>query len=157
MSAESADDRLVSHSSATKLGVDFGKRSEDYSEHRPGFPSSFYNRLERFVAFSNATALDVGTGPGIVALELAQRVAAEGVCRLLYTDISRDGTLTEPNFEANAGLVRDTGLAVLASGGIASVEHIRRLAGTGVEGVILGRALYAGALRLPEALAAAGE
>ena len=90
------------------------------------------------------------------ALELAQRMSLLGVTRLLYTDISRDGTLTEPNFEANAALVRDTGMAVLASGGITSLEHIRQLDETGVEGVILGRALYDGVIALPEALAVAG-
>ena len=92
----------------------------------------------------------------INAMELAQRVSWLGVTRLLYTDISRDGTLTEPNFEANAALVRNTCMAVLASGGVTSLEHIRRLDGTGVEGVILGRALYEGLINLPEALAIAG-
>ena len=91
------------------------------------------------------------------ALELAQRMAWMGVTRLLYTDISRDGTSTEPNFEANAALVRHTGLAVLASGGVTTLEHIRLLGGTGVEGVILGRALYDGTIALPEALAVATE
>ena len=85
---------------------------------------------------------------------LARRVAQWGIQRLLHTDIARDGTLTEPNFAANAKLVRDTGMAVLASGGIAAVDHIRRLAEAGVEGVVLGSALYTGALTLPEALAA---
>jgi phosphoribosylformimino-5-aminoimidazole carboxamide ribotide isomerase len=92
----------------------------------------------------------------ISALELAQQMAGLGVCRLLYTDISRDGTLTEPNFAANAMLVQKTGLAVLASGGIALVEHIRRLAATGVEGAIVGRALYTGDIRLAEAIASVG-
>ena len=92
----------------------------------------------------------------IGALELAQRMSLLGVTRLLYTDISRDGTLTEPNFEANAALVRNTGMAVLASGGVTSLDHIRLLGGTGVEGVILGRALYDGVITLPEALAVAG-
>ena len=92
----------------------------------------------------------------ISAGELAQRMFLLGVTRLLYTDISRDGTLTEPNFEANAALVRDTGMAVLASGGITSLEHIRQLGSTGVEGVILGRALYDGVITLPEALSLAG-
>jgi len=92
---------------------------------------------------------------GISAPDLARQMAALGVCRFLYTDISRDGTLTEPNFAANAALVRSTGLAVLASGGIASLEHIQLLLATGVEGVILGRALYTGALKLPEAIAMA--
>ena len=91
------------------------------------------------------------------ALELAQRMSILGVTRLLYTDISRDGTLTEPNFEATAALVRDTGMAVLASGGITSLENIRRLSGTGVEGAILGRALYDGVITLPDALAVADE
>jgi phosphoribosylformimino-5-aminoimidazole carboxamide ribotide isomerase len=91
----------------------------------------------------------------VSALELARRMAGLGVSRLLYTDISRDGTMTEPNFAANAALVRDTGMAVLASGGVTSLEHIRLLTGTGVEGAILGRALYDGAISLPEALAAA--
>ena len=96
-------------------------------------------------------------GSSVGALELAQRMSTLGVTRLLFTDISRDGTLTEPNFEANAALVRDTGMAVLASGGITSLEHIRQLGGTGVEGVILGRALYDGLITLPEAIAVAGE
>ena len=91
----------------------------------------------------------------INALELAQRMSWLGVTRLLYTDISRDGTLTEPNFEANAALVRNTGMAVLASGGVTSLEHISRLEGTGVEGVILGRALYDGVINLSDALAVA--
>jgi phosphoribosylformimino-5-aminoimidazole carboxamide ribotide isomerase len=93
----------------------------------------------------------------ISSLELAQRMSWLGVTRLLYTDISRDGTLTEPNFEANAALVRDTGMAVQASGGITSLEHIRLLGGTGVEGVILGRALYDGVIALPDALSVADE
>ena len=55
--------------------VDFGKRSGDYAEHRLGFPESFYDRLQSFIALDGARALDVGTGPGIVALELAKRGA----------------------------------------------------------------------------------
>ena len=91
----------------------------------------------------------------VSALELAHRMATLGVTRLLYTDIARDGMLTGPDLETNALLVRETGMAVLASGGVASVEDIRRLAPTGIEGVIVGRALYTGALSLPEALSAA--
>lgn len=95
-------------------------------------------------------------GTPVSALELALGMVRLGVERILYTDISRDGTLTEPNFEANSALVRATGMAVLASGGIASLDHIRRLVDTGVEGVILGRGLYTGDIKLREALAAAG-
>lgn len=91
----------------------------------------------------------------VSVLELANDMAQLGVCRLLYTDIARDGTLTEPNFAANRNLVENTGLAVQASGGIASLDHINRLSQTGVEGVILGRALYTGDIKLAEAITTA--
>jgi phosphoribosylformimino-5-aminoimidazole carboxamide ribotide isomerase len=91
----------------------------------------------------------------VSALELARQMAGLGVRRLLYTDIARDGTLAGPNFAATDALVKSSRLAVLASGGIASLEHIRRLAATGVEGAILGRALYTGDVQLAEAIAVA--
>ena len=90
----------------------------------------------------------------VIVLDLAHQMAELGVERLLYTDIARDGALTGPDLETNAQLARETGLAVLASGGVASVEHIRELLPTGVEGVIVGRALYTGAVSLQEAVAA---
>ena len=90
----------------------------------------------------------------VTSVELGQRMAELGVARLLYTDISRDGTLSEPNFSANAQLVESTGLAILASGGVASLDHITELARIGAEGVIVGRALYTGDLELPAAIAA---
>jgi phosphoribosylformimino-5-aminoimidazole carboxamide ribotide isomerase len=91
----------------------------------------------------------------VKAQDLVERMAHLGVRRILYTDISRDGTLTEPNFEANADLVRTTDMAVLASGGIATLDHVRRLVDTGAEGAILGRALYTEAFSLREAIAVA--
>ena len=91
----------------------------------------------------------------VSALELARRMAGLGVSRLLYTDISRDGTLSGPDLETNALLVRETGMAVLASGGVSSLEDIRQLVATGVEGVIVGRALYTGAVAVPDAIEAA--
>lgn len=87
------------------------------------------------------------------ALQLARDMYAIGVIRLLYTDISRDGTLTGPNFSANAILVQNTAMKVQASGGIASLKHIERLSGIGVEAVILGRSLYSGDLDLAQAIA----
>ena len=91
----------------------------------------------------------------VSVLELAERMKRLGVERLLYTDISRDGMLTGPDIRTNEQLVRQTGMAVLASGGVSSVEDIRNLLPTGVEGVIVGRALYTGAVSLPEAFTAA--
>jgi phosphoribosylformimino-5-aminoimidazole carboxamide ribotide isomerase len=90
----------------------------------------------------------------MTVLDLARQMASIGVARLLYTDIARDGMLVGPDVETNALLANETGLAVLASGGVSSVEDIRRLVETGVEGVVVGRALYTGAVDLAEAIAA---
>ena len=90
----------------------------------------------------------------VTVLELANQMADLGVVRLLYTDISRDGALTGPDLATNARLAEETGLAVQASGGVASVEHIKELLPTGVEGVIVGMALYTGTVNLAEAVAA---
>ena len=91
----------------------------------------------------------------VSALRLAEDMTAIGVERLLYTDISRDGTLTEPNFSANAMLAQNSAIKVQASGGIASLQHIERLTKIGVEAAILGRALYTGNINLAEAIASA--
>jgi phosphoribosylformimino-5-aminoimidazole carboxamide ribotide isomerase len=93
----------------------------------------------------------------ITAFELVQQMAALGVRRLIYTDITRDGTLTQPNFEAIAELTGKTNLPIIASGGVTSITHLKRLFQLGVEGVIIGRALYTGDVRLEEALAATKE
>lgn len=94
---------------------------------------------------------------GLKATQMAQQMAQKGVPRLIYTDISRDGTLTQPNFAALAELVSQVPLPVIASGGVSSLEHLSRLAALGVEGAIVGKALYAGSLSLPEALRTAGQ
>ncbi|MDP3064002.1 MAG: 1-(5-phosphoribosyl)-5-[(5-phosphoribosylamino)methylideneamino]imidazole-4-carboxamide isomerase, partial [Chloroflexota bacterium] len=95
------------------------------------------------------------TAKGTVhATALVKKMASLGVERFVYTDISRDGTLTEPNFAAIQELVLATRARIIASGGVASAEHVRRLAQTGVEAAIVGRALYTGALDLGAALAA---
>lgn len=89
----------------------------------------------------------------VTALELAQRMVDAGLKRLIYTDIKRDGTLTEPGFDAVAELIDAVSVAVIAAGGIATMEHLRRLAGLGVEGAIVGRAIYTGDIDVREALA----
>ncbi len=88
----------------------------------------------------------------VTAIELVQRMASIGVERFIYTDITRDGTLTEPNFDAIAELVAKTSLPIIAAGGIASLEHIKKLAQLGVEGAIVGRAIYTGDIDLKQAL-----
>ena len=85
-------------------------------------------------------------------------MAAVGVARIIYTDISRDGTLSGVNAEATALLAEAAGIPVIASGGVKDLKDIRevgRVASRGVEGVIIGKALYIGSLDLQEALQAA--
>lgn len=57
------------------MEIDFGRRSDDYATHRPGFPASFFDRLESFIPLVGIRAADLGTGPGVVALDLAERGA----------------------------------------------------------------------------------
>ncbi len=90
----------------------------------------------------------------VTVLDLAAQMAKIGVIRLLYTDIARDGALTGPDFATNAQLAAETGLAIQASGGVSSLEDIEGLLPSGVEGVVVGRALYTGAVSLSEAVAA---
>lgn len=87
--------------------------------------------------------------------DLGQRFAALGVRHALFTDVSRDGDLSGVAVEATAALARETGLAVIASGGVASLDDLRALRAAGdIAGVVIGQALYRGVFTLPEALAA---
>ena len=88
------------------------------------------------------------------AFDLAQAMAEAGVARVMFTDIGRDGMLTEPNYAAYEELVTGLNCAVVASGGVSKVDHLLRLARIGCEGSIVGKALYENAFTLPDALAA---
>ena len=101
-----------------------------------------------------------GKGSGVAATELAKKMAAYGVETIIYTDISRDGMLSGVNVEATAALARACGVPIIASGGVASIEDIRRVKvveADGVQGCIIGKAIYTGAVDLKEALALAKE
>jgi phosphoribosylformimino-5-aminoimidazole carboxamide ribotide isomerase len=86
------------------------------------------------------------------AVELAEAMMQLGVQRFIYTDISRDGTLTEPNFADIARIIDALGVPVIAAGGITSINHLRMLAKLGAEGAVVGRALYTGDIKLRQAL-----
>lgn len=86
------------------------------------------------------------------ALSLVGNVADLGVRRIIYTDIATDGTLTGPNLEAMRRVVAHTRLPVIASGGVATIDHLVSLNDLGVEGAIIGRALYTGDLDLRQAI-----
>ena len=89
------------------------------------------------------------------ATDLARRFEDAGVAALIYTDIDRDGAMQGPNIDATADLARAVTIPVIASGGVASMADLIALRDTGtISGAISGRALYDGAINLPEALAA---
>lgn len=89
---------------------------------------------------------------------VAPRVAAMGAACIVYTDIGRDGTEVGPDVAGTRAVARAAGVPVIASGGVGTVDHVRAVAGLaadGVAGVIVGRALYTGAVDLAAALTAA--
>lgn len=90
--------------------------------------------------------------------EVLDRLEQAGCARYVVTDVAKDGTLAGPNLELLAQVLERTGKPVVASGGISSVDDLRRLRSltdSGLEGAIVGKALYTGAFTLTEALAAA--
>jgi phosphoribosylformimino-5-aminoimidazole carboxamide ribotide isomerase len=93
----------------------------------------------------------------VTPVELGRQMAALGVKHALYTDVSRDGGLQGVNVAGTVMLVRETGLQVVASGGVGSLDDVRALAASGaVAGAIIGMALYERRFTLQEAFAAAG-
>jgi phosphoribosylformimino-5-aminoimidazole carboxamide ribotide isomerase len=95
---------------------------------------------------------------GIPAVDFIKKLKKLGIAEIIYTDISTDGMLSGPNYEAMASILREVpGISLIASGGISSVEDIRRLSGhegAGLKGCIVGKAIYDGRIDLREALAA---
>jgi len=92
-------------------------------------------------------------GTTMRAEALVRAMARNGVRRFVCTDVSADGTLQGPNVAALEALMKTGGVHIIASGGVGSLDDLQRLSHAGVEGVILGRALYTGAVSLPEAIA----
>jgi 1-(5-phosphoribosyl)-5-[(5-phosphoribosylamino)methylideneamino] imidazole-4-carboxamide isomerase/N-(5'phosphoribosyl)anthranilate isomerase len=96
------------------------------------------------------------TQEGGELFDVLTRLDADGCARYVVTDVRRDGTLTGPNVQLLRDVCAATDRPVVASGGVSSLDDLRVLAGlreAGVEGAIVGKALYAGAFTLPEALA----
>lgn len=94
-----------------------------------------------------------GKTSSITAVELVRKIESLGFSRVIYTDIQRDGMLTGPNIEQLKSIADITSLSVIASGGVSSledIENIKSLVDLGVEGVIVGKAIYEGKLTLRE-------
>ncbi|MBI4843681.1 MAG: 1-(5-phosphoribosyl)-5-[(5-phosphoribosylamino)methylideneamino]imidazole-4-carboxamide isomerase [Nitrospirae bacterium] len=93
---------------------------------------------------------------GLDALSFARQMESNGVAGIIYTDISRDGMLTGPNIEAMSEMVGNVHIPVIASGGVSKLDDIKILANIkNLWGVITGKALYEGTLKLDEAIALA--
>jgi phosphoribosylformimino-5-aminoimidazole carboxamide ribotide isomerase len=98
------------------------------------------------------------TATELMAVDFAQSVAECGVERIIYTDIARDGALVGPNIQQTLAVAEAANIRVTASGGVSSLDDIKRLRDTGdarVDSVIVGKALYEGRFRLEEAILAA--
>jgi len=117
------------------------------------FPGRVYVALD---ARAGRVATRGWTENSAVAVEDAARACERsGACGFLFTDISRDGTQHGVNVDATAALAKAVRLPVIASGGVASLDDVRALravGANGIEAVIIGRALYTGAVRLSEAI-----
>jgi phosphoribosylformimino-5-aminoimidazole carboxamide ribotide isomerase len=89
---------------------------------------------------------------GLKAVDFAKSMISIGVRRFIYTDIERDGTLTEPNFTAIGEMV-GTSIPIIAAGGVSTIDHLKTLNKLGVEGAIIGKALYTGDINLKQSIA----
>ncbi len=129
-------------------------------------PEIVAQAVERWGAEQIGVALDARDGvvtthgwqqsTTLTPTEFGLQMRALGVEHALYTDVNRDGNLSGSNVEATVALGQATGLQVIASGGVSTIEEIRQLAASGsVAGAVIGMALYERRLSLPEALAAA--
>lgn len=86
------------------------------------------------------------------ATSLASELCADGVQRFIYTDIARDGALKGPNIEELKAVQREISCSLIASGGVSSMQDLRSLATLGIEGAIVGKALYTGNIDLADAI-----
>jgi phosphoribosylformimino-5-aminoimidazole carboxamide ribotide isomerase len=96
-------------------------------------------------------------GTGLSAVEVAKRVKTAGVTLVEYTDVGRDGMFTGVDAEGAARIQAEAGVEVVASGGVASLADVRACKAAGLAGVIVGKALYEGRIRLADAVAASKE
>ncbi|MGH7724133.1 MAG: HisA/HisF-related TIM barrel protein [Candidatus Eiseniibacteriota bacterium] len=93
---------------------------------------------------------------GRAAAELAGELTRMGVKRIVYTDVGRDGLLGGPDVKGAAALAKATGLSVILSGGVGSLEHVTEAAKAGLDGLVVGKSIYDGRIDVASAIAAAG-
>lgn len=119
---------------------------------------------EAVLMFGDKIAVGVDTKNGLVAVsgwlettdkrgtDFCRELRDIGVSAVIYTDIAKDGMLLGPNHEVYAELAEIDGLNIIASGGVTTLNDLKRLANTGIHGAIIGKALYLGKINLKDAL-----
>ncbi|HSD47559.1 MAG TPA: 1-(5-phosphoribosyl)-5-[(5-phosphoribosylamino)methylideneamino]imidazole-4-carboxamide isomerase [Pyrinomonadaceae bacterium] len=137
--------------------VVLGTVAAESPAHLRGFVDRFGSRVCVGVDARDGHVMTRGweTATRVMAVELARVVAGCGVERIVYTDIARDGMLTGPNVEQTLAVVRAANVHVTASGGVSSLDDIKRLRDLNeplLDSVIVGKALYEGKFKLEEAL-----
>jgi phosphoribosylformimino-5-aminoimidazole carboxamide ribotide isomerase len=125
-------------------------------------PEIVHDALTRFGAEHIAVGIDARDGlvrtrgwkdnSGVTALDLALQMSSFGLATVIFTDVSRDGLGSGLNIPATRELSEKSGLDVIASGGVHTIEDVKAAKGAGLSGVIIGRALYDGTVDLNEAL-----
>lgn len=126
-------------------------------------PEFIRDLVERFGAERIVVGVDAKEGlvavegwekvSSLTAADLCQQMKEYGVKHIVYTDISRDGTLTGPNVAATKALTELTGMDIIASGGMSCMADLEALHASGIQGAIIGKALYEKKISLPEAVA----
>jgi phosphoribosylformimino-5-aminoimidazole carboxamide ribotide isomerase len=122
-----------------------------------GFVERFSSKICVGIDASDGRVMSRGweTATPTMAVDLARTVANCGVERIIYTDIARDGTLTGPNIEQTLAVARAANVSVTASGGVSSLDDLKRLRDVDdsrIDSVIVGKALYEGKFKLEDAL-----
>jgi phosphoribosylformimino-5-aminoimidazole carboxamide ribotide isomerase len=121
----------------------------------PSFPGKIVLALDAKNGIVATRGWTVSSGKR--AIDIARWVGEWPLAALLYTDVARDGMLGGPNVEQTVELAEAAGpIPVIASGGVGSIEHIRRMIGTPIWGAVVGRSLYEGAVDLRESLRITG-
>ncbi len=122
--------------------------TEEAAKRYPGRIVAGIDASNGFVAIKGWTEVT-----GETALDLAKKLRALGLSTVIYTDISRDGTLAGPNLEATREMAIHSGMDVIASGGVGNMDDLTALSKLGVSGAIVGKAIYDGRVDLKKALA----
>lgn len=125
-------------------------------------PDFVKQAIQRFGSSHIAVGIDAKNGKvathgwetvsNIDAIDFAKTMKSMGVNVIIYTDISKDGTMMGPNIQQTHALIKETGMDIIASGGVSKMQDLEQTQAIGVEGTIIGKALYLNAIALDEAI-----